>query len=194
MQRREFIVLVSGAVAWPISVRAQAQQSSQSHRIAFVSTQLPNEMLENDPFYWALFAELRRLGYIEGHNLVVERYSTWGYNEQFSELAASVVRRKPDLILAVTSRFVRALKLATTTIPIVGVMAEPVAFGLVESLGRPGGNITGVVSGAGVDILGKQLELLPWASSFRGACGKAPTVWRREKRASGWESRFSAQY
>jgi putative tryptophan/tyrosine transport system substrate-binding protein len=160
MKRREFIALVSGAFAWPISVHAQAEQRSQSHRIAFVSAQLPRDMTEDDPVYRPLFAELRRIGYIEGHNLVVERYSTWGLKEPFSELAASVVRQKPDLICALGSRLVLALKLTTTAIPIVGLMADPVAFGIVESLGRPGGNITGVSTDAGMELYGKQLELL----------------------------------
>jgi putative tryptophan/tyrosine transport system substrate-binding protein len=71
-----------------------------------------------------------------------------------------VVRQKPDLVFAVTSRVVRALKLAITAIPIVFVMTDPVAWGIVESLSRPGGNITGVSSDAGIEIFGKQLELL----------------------------------
>jgi putative tryptophan/tyrosine transport system substrate-binding protein len=84
-------------------------------------------------------------------------------------LAASVVRQKPDLIFAIRARVVRPLKLATTAIPIVGVMSDPVAWGIVESLGRPGGNITGVTLDAGIEMFGKQLELLrellPQASS-----------------------------
>ena len=157
MRRRKFIALVSGAVAWPPWVRAQ-QPSDSSHRIAWVSTRLPIDMTENN--YLALFAELRRLGYIEGRNLVIERYSTWGIKEPFSELAASVVRQKPDLIFAITARVVLALKMATTAIPIVGVMADPIAHGIVESLSRPGGNITGVTSDGGIEIYGKQLEVL----------------------------------
>ena len=81
----------------------------------------------------------------------------------------SVVRQKPDSIFAGTSRIVLALKRATTAMPIVGIMADPVAGGIVESLGRPGGNITGVSYDAGIEILEKQLELLkellPQASS-----------------------------
>jgi putative ABC transport system substrate-binding protein len=162
MTRREFIALGGGAVAWPLSVRAQAQQPSQPHRIAFVSRQLPSDMNEkgNEPGFQALFAQLRRLGYIEGHNLVVERYSTLGLKDSFSELAASVVRQKPDLIFADGALPVRALKLATTAIPIVGVTSDPVAWGIVESLSRPGGNITGVALDAGIEMYGKQLELL----------------------------------
>jgi putative ABC transport system substrate-binding protein len=85
MKRREFIALVGGAVAWPLSVRAQAQQPSQSRRIAFVFTHVPSDMTEKGghPGFQALSAELRRLGYSEGHNLVVERYSSWGLKEPF---------------------------------------------------------------------------------------------------------------
>ena len=157
MRRREFIALVSGAVAWPLSVSAQAQQPSQSHRIALVASVLPSDMTEEGerPLFRAFFSELRRLGYVEGHNIVVERYSTWGLKEPYSELAISVVRQKPDLIVAFSSRIVLALKMATTSIPIVGVMADPVAYGIVKSLSRPGGNITGVSPEAGVEVLGK---------------------------------------
>ena len=162
MKRREFIVFVSGAAAWPLSIRAQAQQPSQPHRIAIVSVHLPSEMTDKGglPFFQAFFAELRRLGYIEGQNLVVDRYSALGLIEPFSELATSVVRQKPDLIFAEAARVVHALELVTIEIPIVGVMSDPVAWGIVESLSRPGGNITGVAVDAGIEINGKQLELL----------------------------------
>jgi putative ABC transport system substrate-binding protein len=111
------------------------------------------------PGFQAFFSEMRRLGYIEGHNLIVERYSTLGLKEPDSESAASAVRQKPDLIFA-TARVVRPLKLVTTSIPIVGVMADPVAWGVVESLSRPSGNITGVAWDAGIELYGKQLQLV----------------------------------
>ena len=76
------------------------------------------------------------------------------------ELAAEVVRQKPDVIYAVTTRMVRALKEATTTIPIVGFMADPLAYGIVTSLARPPGNVTGVSTDGGIEFLGKQLGLL----------------------------------
>jgi putative ABC transport system substrate-binding protein len=159
-------------VAWPLSARAQAQQPSQLHRIAFVSQILSSNMTEKGGRdFQVLFAELRRLGHIEGHNLFVERYSSLGLNDPFPELAASVVRQKHDLIFAVGARLIRPLKLATTEIPIVGVMSDPVASGIVGSLSRPGGNITGVALDAGIEIYGKQLELLkellPQSSSVR---------------------------
>ena len=112
------------------------------------------------PTFQALFARLRQLGLIEGQNLSVQRYSFLGLKEPFAELAADVVREKPDVIYAVTTRMVRALKAATTTIPIVGFMADPLAYGLVTSLARPGGNVTGVSSDGGVEVVGKQLGLL----------------------------------
>jgi putative ABC transport system substrate-binding protein len=106
-----------------------------------------------------LLKELRRLGYVEGQNIAVERYSGAGRTEH-SELASEVVRKKPDLILAITSRMVQNFKAATATIPIVGLMADPVPLGIVDSLARPGGNITGVCTDAGPEVLGKRLELL----------------------------------
>jgi putative ABC transport system substrate-binding protein len=91
---------------------------------------------------------------------VVERYSGAGRTEHYAELANEVVRRKPDLILTITSRMVLNFKAATTVIPIVGLMADPVAFGIVDSLAHPGGNITGVCTDAGPEIWSKRLELL----------------------------------
>jgi putative ABC transport system substrate-binding protein len=91
----------------------------------------------------AFFGELRRLGYVEGKNLVVERYSGEGRVERFPELASNVVRRNPDLIYTISGDTLLAFKAATTTIPIMGLTDDPVALGIVPSLSRPGGNITG---------------------------------------------------
>jgi putative ABC transport system substrate-binding protein len=119
-------------------------------------------------FFKGLFGELRRLGYIEGQNLIVERYSGEGKTAHYAELASEVVRQQPDVILTNASRMVRNFKAATTTIPIVGIIADPVAYGLVDSFARPGGNITGVTTDAGLEILSKRLallrELIPAAS------------------------------
>jgi len=131
------------------------------------------------PTFRVLFARLRQLGLIEGQNLSVQRYSFLGLNEPFTELAADVVRQKPDVIYAVSSRMVRALKEATATIPIVGLMADPLAFGLVISLARPGGNVTGVSADGGIEYPGKLLgllkELLPWLSRVGYLASRA--VW-----------------
>ena len=104
--------------------------------------------------------ELSRLGYVEGRSLVIEYRNANGRFERLPELAAALVRLDVDVIVAVVTQAAVAAKAATTTIPIVMVaVGDPVGAGLVASLARPGGNITGN-SGANVDVVGKQLELL----------------------------------
>jgi len=112
------------------------------------------------PRFVAFFKELRRLGYVEGQNIVVERYSGAGRTEHYSELASEVVGQKPDLILTIRSRMVQHFKAATATIPVIGLMADPVPMGIVDSLARPGGNITGICTDSGPEVIGKRLELL----------------------------------
>ncbi|HEV2548803.1 MAG TPA: ABC transporter substrate-binding protein [Stellaceae bacterium] len=109
-------------------------------------------------YFRAFFERLRQLGYIEGQNLVVERYSGEGRAEHYAELVREIVRGSPDLIF--TTALAPQFKAATATIPIVATTGDPVANGIVASLPRPGGNITGVTVDAGVDIMGKYLELL----------------------------------
>jgi putative tryptophan/tyrosine transport system substrate-binding protein len=118
MKRREFIALVAGAVARPRA--AAAQQPTKVYRIAVVLPSEPvSQMTETGgPPYWrALFQELRLLGYVEGQNLAVERYSGEGQEQNYARMAHDVVRLKPDLIFAISSRLVRHFKAATTTIP-----------------------------------------------------------------------------
>ncbi len=157
MRRREFITLLGGAAATvPLAVRAQ--QAAKVYRIAIMAAAYPvAEITETSSlrFYRVLFQELRRLGYVEGRNLVVERYSGEGRSEHYAELARDVVRSKPDLILAGGNMLVQDLKAATATIPIVCSMADPVGAGLVASLAHPGGNITGVSIDAGPEIATK---------------------------------------
>ena len=168
MRRREFIgSLIGTAVAWPLTVRAQ--QPAKVYRLAIAHPSRPvKEMNESGRYFKALFGELRRLGYIEGQNLIDERYSGEGNTAHYAELASEVVRQQPDVILTFGDRMVRNFKAATTTIPIVGSMADPVAFGLVDSSARPGANITGVSVDAGPEIWSKRLgllrELIPAAS------------------------------
>jgi putative tryptophan/tyrosine transport system substrate-binding protein len=131
MKRREFITLVGGAaVARPLT--ASAQQPAKTYRIAVVSPTFPvGGMREgaDNPHYEALFGSLRRLGYVEGHNLVADRYSAEGRPERYAALADEVTRTKPDLIIAAFTPLVRALKAMTDNIPIVGAMADPTAYG-----------------------------------------------------------------
>jgi putative ABC transport system substrate-binding protein len=161
MRRRKFITLLGGAVAvWPIVARAQ--QPAKMKRIAFVhpSNKVSEISVSGRPLYRAFFEELSRLGYVEGQNLEVERYSGEGRPERYAELARDVVNTHPDLILAVGARLSLDFKMATTTIPIVTVIIDPIAMGLVASIARPGGNITGVTIAGGLELIGKRIGLL----------------------------------
>src|SRR5437867_2849039 len=112
----------------------------------------------------AIFEELLRLGYTEGRNLLVERFSGEGRAEHYPELVRDVVRSNPDVIYVVGTRITTDVKALTTTIPIITVGSDPVRMGIVPSLAKPGGNITGVSMDAGLEIFGKRLELLKEAS------------------------------
>ena len=101
-----------------------------------------------------------RLGYIEGKNLVVEWYSVLGRHDRTEEIARAVVASRPDLILPISGALALAFKPLTTTIPILAITADPVAGGIVTSLAKPGGNITGVSTDAGLEIYGKRLQFL----------------------------------
>ena len=111
MRRREFITLLGGAAAaWPLAARAQ--QPAKVHRIAVISAAVPvADITETSSIrlYRAFFQELRRLGYVEGRNLIVERYSGQGRTEHYAELARDVVRSKPDVILATATVWVQHL-------------------------------------------------------------------------------------
>jgi putative ABC transport system substrate-binding protein len=128
----------------------------------------------------AFFRELRRLGYIEGENLIIERYSAEGHHERYADLARQIVTRKPDVIVTGTNPVVIAFKAATSTIPVVAFMLDPLKAGLVTSLARPGGNLTGITLDPGVDIWGKRLQMLKEAVP---STAKAAFLGMRE----GWE-------
>src|SRR5262245_29806668 len=113
-----------------------------------------------NPYQRAFLEELRRLGYVEGGNLVVDRHSAEGVLERNAEVARDAVARAPDLIFANSVPMALRLKEATRTIPIVGIVNDPVATGLAPSLSRPGGNMTGVVVDAGLEVWEKRFELL----------------------------------
>ena len=113
------------------------------------------------PFLQPFLQELKELGWVEGHNIIVEWRFAEGRAERLSELAAELVRLRVDLIVVPSTPTVLAAKNATTTVPLVSVAGnDPVALGLVPSLTRPGGNITGLTSSLGPEIAGKQVQLL----------------------------------
>src|SRR5712691_11687198 len=160
MRRRDFITALGTAATWPLA--ALAQQPAKMKRIAYVHSagNVSRISVSGEPFYRAFFEELSRLGYVEGQNLGVERYSGEGRTERYAELARDVVNTHPDLILAVGGRLSLDFKMATTTIPIVTMIIDPIAMGLVASIARPGGNITGVTIAGGLEIIGKRMGLL----------------------------------
>jgi len=147
-----------------VTGRAQAQQTGKVYRIAFFHPSAPvadlNQASKGSIAIPAIFEELTRLGYVEGRNLLIERYSGEGRATHYPDLAHQIVSRNPDLIIAI-SFFVLDVKAATSTIPIVGVFGNPIAFGIVPSLARPGGNITGVSLDVGFwDQWAKRVQLL----------------------------------
>ena len=162
MSRREFIALAGGAaLAFPFA--SPAQQVGRVYRIAWVHpTNSIADMSQNSPIrgYRAFVDELRRLGYVEGQNLILERFSAEGRQERYAELAHDVVRLKPDLIFAISVPMALQFKSATTTIATVTLTGDPVVYGLATSVAHPGGNLTGVVIDAGLEIWGKRLALL----------------------------------
>jgi putative ABC transport system substrate-binding protein len=161
MRRRDFIVALASVVGVSPPFFARAQQGGKMYRIALVRASGPaSEMTENNPVYSDLLGELRRLGYVEGQNLIVERYSGGGDSEGYRKVAADVVRGNPDAVFALHSQLVLEFKAQTTTIPIVGGVYDPVGLGVVPNLARPGGNITGVDAEAGQQTWGKRLALL----------------------------------
>jgi len=156
VNRREFITFLGGAVAWPLAARAQ-QPMTKLPTIGFLGSAT---LLVESQRVAAFVQRLRQLGWIENRNVAIEYRWAEGRIERFTELAAEFARLKVDLIVAATTPAVIAAKQATSVIPIVIATAnDPVATGLVASLARPGGNVTGL-SNQMADTAAKRLELL----------------------------------
>jgi ABC-type uncharacterized transport system substrate-binding protein len=153
LRRRQFITLLGGAATWPLAVRAQ--QMGKLPTIGF---------LGNDAAMWAAWTaafiqRLRELGWIDGRTITVEYRWSEGRPERVAEIAAEFIRLNVDLIVSYGTA-VPTLKQATSTIPTVFAVAiDPLGAGLVTSLARPGGNVTGL-SSTQLDIASKRLEML----------------------------------
>src|SRR5436190_4017987 len=157
MKRRDFLVVATMLV--PAVRQAVAQQPAPKKRLAVIAfLKVEDQRIGRDPDATIFFEELQRLGYVEGRNLIVDR---WQYQSgRLEEIAREVVDTNPDVISCPGTPMTLRLKAATTTIPIVAITGDPIRFGLVSNLARPGGNITGVSVDAGVEVWAKRLELL----------------------------------
>jgi putative ABC transport system substrate-binding protein len=152
ISRRFF--LASSAVL--ILARHAMAQPARARRIGYLAPGVPEDRLQ----FQAFLEGLRALGYIEGQNIQIEYRSTEGRFEALPALAEELVRLKVDVIVTPTTPVTRAVKEATTSIPIVFTdVSDPVGSGLVASFSHPGGNITGMTD-MGVDLAGKRLQLL----------------------------------
>ena len=187
MRRREFITLLGGAAAaWPLAVRAQ--QVARVVRVGLILTTSPvAEMSGPDPLHPGVktfVRTLRILGYVEGQNLVLERRSAEGRSERFNAIVAELVARETDVIVTVGNELAIEAKRVTNAVPIVmSTSFDPVGAGIVASLARPGGNVTGFTVNAGPEIEAKRLQLLKEALPHmtRAAFLGTPSDWESEE-------------
>jgi putative ABC transport system substrate-binding protein len=157
MDRRRFLLTsVAGAFAGPLT--AAAQPAAKVYRIGYLAA---GSATSNPRVLEAFQQGLRDLGWVESQNIVIEYRWADGRFDRLPDLAAELVRLKVNVIVAAPTPAALAAKNVTGTIPIVGMsLTDPVGLGLIASLGRPGGNVTGVSYSVGAEIFGKDLELL----------------------------------
>ena len=186
MDRRRFLLTsLAGALGAPVA--AGAEQVGKVYRVGIIATTSPvSEMAGPEPVHPSIRAfvqGLRALGFVEGQNLILERRSAEGQFERFGDIVAELVRLKTDVIVAPGDLIPRAAMAITTTVPIVMATAEdPVGAGLVQSLARPGGNVTGLMLVVGPEIEGKRLEI------FREALpGVSRVAYLGSKQEKDWE-------
>ena len=160
MRRRACLRWLGSALVAPVLPFATSAQQGV-HRLAFVHSAIPADKLtESAGPFWVrrVYQTLRELGDVEGENLIVERFSADGRSERFASLAAEVVGRKPDVIILNFIELAKVFMVITSTIPLVAIIGDPIAAGLLTSLAHPGGNLTGV--NAGIEIYGKRLQII----------------------------------
>jgi ABC-type uncharacterized transport system substrate-binding protein len=188
MRKNIFCVALS-AVLFALSMSAEAQQQAKIPKIGELVGFRPSSTLGTGR---ELFRQsLRELGYVEGKNILYEDRSAEGKLDRFPALADELVRLKVDVLVASSPDEVRVYKNATRTIPIVFIaQSDPVALGLVDSLARPGGNITGVTTFASV-LSGKRIELL---KETVPKLSRVAVLWNPRGPGEGWkESQLAAR-
>jgi putative ABC transport system substrate-binding protein len=181
MKRRTFITLIGGAAASPLVARAQQPAKMKRLAMAHPTTKAEGLSIGGDPDYTIILEEIKRLGYVEGVNLTVDRYSAEGRPERLPEIARQIVATRPDVIFALGEPVVLALQSETRAIPIVAWTSDPVVAGIVSNIARPGGNVTGVSAIVDPEFGGKVLQL------FVDAVGKLSNA-RSLEAPAYWES------
>ncbi|HQR10582.1 MAG TPA: ABC transporter substrate-binding protein [Casimicrobiaceae bacterium] len=189
MNRREILAYLGAALLHAVSRGAHAQVDKGVHRIGVLQSDSPVD----DPALRPLFEDLRELGWIDGHNLIVERRSARGDTKLLQQYAEEFVRMNVEVIVTTGTPPTVAARKATARIPIVMQGADPVSTGLVSSLGRPGGNITGF-SNDPAELEGKLLallrELMPGLERVGVVFNPANVYWdvTRDKRRREYQS------
>jgi putative ABC transport system substrate-binding protein len=159
MRRREFIAGTAATAAMGFAQPIWAETNARSTGVKRLAIFYPGEIDETGARK-AYFAELKRLGYIEGQNLIVERYAALGQFDRFGDLARQIIASRPDVILSLTATVTKEVMAVTTSIPMVAPTPDPVAWGFSTSLARPDRNFTGVVVDAGLELWQKRVQLL----------------------------------
>jgi len=159
VRRRGFIALLgSGIAAWPLAASAQqAERSITRPRVAFLGAESRST---NQHFFDAFRQGMMEHGYVDGQNVILEQRWAEGRSERFPELVSELIGLKVDVIVAVSLPAAFAAKNGTSTLPIVFIASDPLGSGLVASLARPGGNLTGLSLFLGDEFSSKWLELL----------------------------------
>jgi len=183
MKRRQFVAAAVASAAG-FNCLSIAALENKIFRLALIHPSRPVEQMtsKGSPFYGALFSELEKLGFVEGRNLEVARYSALGSHDALHEVVHEAALLHPDAILASSGRTVLMLKKETQSVPIVGFVSDPISYGIVNSLAHPGGNITGVIVDGGIETWQNRLELL------RAAKPSIKRIFQVAPR-SAWESR-----
>jgi putative ABC transport system substrate-binding protein len=180
MKRRVFLGALASAAAWSAGAASAvlADDARKLHRMAACTPF--SAATWSDPLRTAFFAELRRLGYIETDNLIIDRYAADGKSDRYPQIVRDVLQSSPDVIVVFLSHELTIqFGKATASTPIVASMGDPVAAGIVKNLARPEANITGIAADAGIEMQGKHLELLKEAvpSASRIAYLSPRTQW-----------------